>query len=63
VESLAHDQAETRVPPRIADSAREAAEWRREHAVPELSEEEAIAVALEAQHELRAKQAGQVLKQ
>jgi hypothetical protein len=40
--------------PRLADLTREAAEWRREHEVPELTEEEAMELALEAQREARA---------
>ena len=40
--------------PRLADLAREAAEWRREHEVPEATEEEAMELALEAQREARA---------
>ena len=42
--------------PRLADLAREAAEWRREHEVPEPTEDEAMELALEAQREARAAQ-------
>ena len=39
--------------PRVADLAREAAEWRRAHGEPEPTEEEAMDLALEAQREVR----------
>jgi hypothetical protein len=42
--------------PRLADLAREAAQWRREHEVPEPTEGEAMELALEAQREARAAQ-------
>ena len=63
MEPLAREQEDAPAPPRLADLAREAAEWRAQHGVPEPSEEEAMAIALEAEQEAQTKQAGQALKQ
>ena len=59
----ANEQADAPTPPRLADFAREAAEWRAERGVPEPSEEEAMAIALEAQREAQAEQAKQAVEQ
>ena len=63
MEQLAQEQPEAPAPPRLADLAREAAEWRRQHGVPEPTEEEAMEAALEAQREVPAEQTQQPLKQ
>jgi len=51
VKHLGSKDAEAPAPPRLADISREAAEWRRQRAVAEPSEEEAMEEALEAQRE------------
>lgn len=63
MEQPAQEQAESPVPPRLADIARQAVEWRRQHGVPEPTEEEAMEAALEAQREARAGQTERALNQ